>query len=195
MENNLKIPDNLRYKFAEPLGRLIAGTRKETILKVEKIFRNYLNSNVNFDFYIVGDVVTADFLSNPFLRLYVKICIIDEKTERVQFNLGQKEFFDQTIEFKNPVGTIQKENWEILRNAINSKKKILLKVTEGEEDILVLPLVLELPPKDRIKNFVFYGQPPITDSRRNIPQGIVIVDVNKSIQQTVKKYLALMRKF
>lgn len=195
MENNLKIPVDSRHKFSEPLGRLIAGTREETIAEVEKIFKSYLNSNVNFNFYIVGDIVTADFLSNPFLKSYVKICIIDEKTQRLKFKLEQVEFFDRTIEFKNPIGTIQKESWLILRNAINSKKKILLKVIEGEEDILVLPLVLELPTNDQAKNFVFYGQPPITDSRRNIPQGIVLVDVNKSIQQTVKKYLALMQKF
>ena len=70
----------------------------------------------------------------------------------------------------------------------------MLKITEGEEDLLVLPLVLEIPLEKKIKNFVFYGQPPITDSKYTIPEGIVMVSVNKTIQQGVKKYIELMEK-
>ena len=77
----------------------------------------------------------------------------------------------------------------------NLKKKTLLKITKGEEDLLVLPLVLELPLEENVKNFVFYGQPPITDSKHAIPEGIVLVDVNIEIQNKVKKYINLMEKF
>ena len=37
MDNNLNIPKNKRHRFAQPLGELIAGTRQNTLIKVEKI--------------------------------------------------------------------------------------------------------------------------------------------------------------
>ena len=70
----------------------------------------------------------------------------------------------------------------------------MLKITEGEEDLLVLPLVLEIPLEKKLQNYVFYGQPPITDSKHSIPEGIVMVKVNKIIQTGVKKYIELMEK-
>ncbi|GAG88192.1 unnamed protein product [marine sediment metagenome] len=41
MDKNLKIPTTERHKFSQPLGKLIAGTRKETISEVEERIRNY----------------------------------------------------------------------------------------------------------------------------------------------------------
>jgi len=35
MNDNLKIPPNERHKFSQPLGKLYAGTREETIVEVE----------------------------------------------------------------------------------------------------------------------------------------------------------------
>ena len=83
----------------------------------------------------------------------------------------------------------------ILRNAINSRKKSLINITEGEEDLLAIPLILELPVlNSKEKYFVFYGQPPITDSKIEIPQGIVIIEINDSIQQMVKGLIEIMEK-
>ena len=75
---------------------------------------------------------------------------------------------------------------------MSSNKRTLLKITKGEEDLLVLPLVLSITPSERVKNLVFYGQPPITDSKKTIPEGIVMVDVEKRIQKTVKKFVEIM---
>ncbi|MFW9901995.1 MAG: DUF359 domain-containing protein [Candidatus Thorarchaeota archaeon] len=195
MDYNLRIPQDKRHLFTEPLDILIAGSREETIYQVENIFKDYLKSGVELNFYIVGDIVAKDFLSNPFLREYIRVCIIDEKTQRNHINLDFKEFFKKTVEFKNPEGTINKECWKIFREVINSKKRTLIKITEGEEDLLVLPLVLELPLLENMKNFAFYGQPPITDSNFVIPEGIVIVDIDKNIQERVKQVISIMEKF
>jgi len=195
MDYNLRIPYDKRHLFTEPLDILIAGSREETIIQVENKFRDYFNSGIKLNFYIVGDIVAKDFLSNQFLKKFVKVCIIDEKTQRNHINLEFEEYFEQTIEFQNPEGTINKDCWKLFREVIRSEKRTLIKITEGEEDLLVLPLVLEVPIKEGLKNFAFYGQPPITDSKFMIPEGIVIVDVDRGVKEKVKKVISLMEKF
>ncbi|TFG22352.1 MAG: DUF359 domain-containing protein [Promethearchaeota archaeon] len=194
MEYNLRIPQDKRYEFAQPLDKLISGKREETLLKVENIIKNYIKSNLSINFYIVGDIVSKDFLANQFLKSFIKLCIIDEKTQRKKIYI-KTENFEEIIELENPEGTIQKESWSLLKTIVESKKKTLLIITKGEEDLLVLPLILKLPLEENVKNFVFYGQPPITDARTIIPEGIVLVDVNIEIQNKVKKYINLMEKF
>jgi len=192
ISNKLKIPEKDRYKFAQPLGRLIEGTRKETILQVEKIIRDYQKSIPKLKFYIVGDIVTQDFLANTYLNSFIRLCIIDERTQRNEIKIGNENFFEEIIEFENPQGSINRKSFILLEKIIQSNKKTLLKITKGEEDLLVLPLVLKLPLNKNETNFVFYGQPPITDAKFHIPEGIVIVEINKRIQRVVKKFLSIM---
>jgi uncharacterized protein (UPF0218 family) len=192
MDKNLKIPTTERHKFSQPLGKLITGTRKETILEVEERIRSYKNANFEVKIYLVGDIVTKDFLANDFLKSFVKLCIIDEKTQRNQIKIEIEDFFEEIIEFENPEGGIKKESFTLLDEIVTSNKRTLFKVIKGEEDLLVLPLVLSIPLNDTIKDLVFYGQPPITDSERQIPEGIVMVNVEKRIKKVVKKFVSLM---
>ena len=195
MDNNLRIPHDKRHLFTEPLDILIAGKREETLVEVENIFKDYIKVNPSINFYIVGDIVAKDFFANPFLKSFIKICIIDEKTQRNHISIDFEDFFEQTIEFQNPEGMIQKDCWNLFREIIKSEKKTLVSITEGEEDLLILPLVLEIPVKEGLKNFAFYGQPPITDSKFVIPQGIVIIDVDRKVQEKVKSIISIMEKF
>jgi len=192
MDKNLKIPTTERHKFSQPLGKLIAGTRKETISEVEERIRNYKKANFEVKVYLVGDIVTKDFLANDFLKSFIKLCIIDEKTQRNQIKIEVEDFFEEIIEFENPEGGIKKESFTLLDEIITSNKRTLFKVIKGEEDLLVLPLVLSIPLNETVKNLVFYGQPPITDSKHQIPEGIVMVDVEKRIKKVVKKFVSLM---
>ncbi|MFW9882014.1 MAG: DUF359 domain-containing protein [Candidatus Thorarchaeota archaeon] len=195
MDYNLRIPQDKRHLFAEPLDILIAGSRDETIVQVENIFKDYLKSAEKIFFYIVGDIVAKDFLSNQFLNKFIKVCIIDEKTQRNHINIEFEEFFEQIIKFQNPEGTINKECWKLFKEIIESGKRTLIKITEGEEDLLILPLILNIPIIKGIKSFAFYGQPPITDSSFIIPEGIVIVDIDRNIQEKVNKSITMMEKF
>jgi len=192
MGNDLKIPANQRHKFSQPLGKLIAGSREETISKVIKFLKNTKDKTLSINCYLVGDIVTQDFLNDPFLRSMVKMCIIDEKTKRAPVELEMGSFFDKIIEMENPENGINPESFEIFKSLIESNKKILIKITQGEEDLLVLPLVLSIPINKSVENFVFYGQPPVTDSKIPIPEGIVMVKVNKSIKKVVKRFVELM---
>jgi len=195
MDYNLRIPQKKRDSFAEPLDMLIAGTREDTISQVENTFKDYIESGKNVNFYIVGDIVAKDFLSNNFLKSFIKICIIDEKTQRSQIKIDFEDFFEEVIEFQNPAGTILKECWSLFKDSIKSNRKTLFKITEGEEDLLILPLILEIPIEENVGHFAFYGQPPITDSNFVIPEGIVIVDVDENIHAKVQKVIAMMEKF
>ncbi|MHA1913775.1 MAG: DUF359 domain-containing protein [Promethearchaeota archaeon] len=195
MANNLRIPQGRRRSFAEPLDMLIAGSREETIIQVENMFKDYLKSGVKLSFYIVGDIVAIDFIANTFLKSFIKICVVDEKTQRNKINIDFEDFFEEIIEIQNSVGTINKNSFELFRNVIETNKRTLIKVTEGEEDLLVLPLIVELPIKEEETCFAFYGQPPITDSEFVIPEGIVIVKVDKNIQEKVRNVLSYMKKY
>ncbi|TXT65587.1 MAG: hypothetical protein BAJALOKI3v1_90030 [Promethearchaeota archaeon] len=192
MNEKLKIPEDKRHLFAQPLDTLISGTREETIPKVVDKFRKLKIEGNNFNFYIVGDIVAQDFLANDFLRSYIRLCIIDEKTQRKNVQINGIGFFEEIRTLKNPKGTISKHSWDVLEQIISLKKRVLLKITEGEEDLLVLPLISLLPLDEQIPNFVFYGQPPITDSVYEIPEGIVVVNITKKIKKTVNKFLKFM---
>jgi len=192
MNENLKIPPNERHKFSQPLGKLYAGTREETIIEIEKAIREYLKKGFEVSVYLVGDIVTQDFLANNFLKHFISLCIVDEKTQRNHIEIEIKDFFEEIIEFENPEGGIKRESFTLLEEIVKSKKRTLLRVIEGEEDLLVLPLVLKILLNDKIKNLVFYGQPPITDSKKTIPEGIVMVDVEKRIQKVVDKFVGMM---
>ncbi|MHA1485622.1 MAG: DUF359 domain-containing protein [Promethearchaeota archaeon] len=192
MNENLKIPPNERHKFSQPLGKLYAGTREETIIEVEKAIKEYLKKGFEISIYLVGDIVTQDFLASNFLKPFISLCIVDEKTQRKHIEIEMKDFFEEIIEFENPAGGMKKESFTLLDDIVKSKKRTLLKITEGEEDLLVLPLVLSIVLNDKIKNLVFYGQPPVTDSKKSIPEGIVMVDVEKRIQKVVDKFVRMM---
>ena len=194
MANNYEIPEEERHRFAQPIGKLIPGTREETLKEVEKVIKTFLKHDYSLHFYIVGDIVTKDFLANNFLKHHIKLCVIDEMTQRKKILIETLGFFEEIIETTNPKGKIKKENVSLLERIINSEKRTLLRITEGEEDLLVIPLVNLLPLKEGRKNIVFYGQPPITDSKYPIPEGIVLVDVNKRIKRAYKKVLEFMEK-
>jgi uncharacterized protein (UPF0218 family) len=193
MDEHLKVPEDERHRFSQPLGKLYAGTRKDTILEVEKVINTFVEANLSIKVYLVGDIVTQDFLAKGFLKSFIKLCIIDGKTQRNHIKIESEDFFEDIIEFENPQGGIRKESFTLLNDIVSSDKRTLLKITEGEEDLLVLPLVLSIPLRERTKSLVFYGQPPITDSKKTIPEGIVMVDVEKRIQKAVKRFVVMMK--
>ena len=193
MNSNLKVPPNERHKFSQPLGKLYPGTREETILEVTNAIREYLKKGFDVSVYLVGDIVTQDFLASNFLKPFISLCIVDEKTQRTQIKIEVEDFFEEIIEFENPEGGIKSESFELLEHIVKSNKRTLLRITKGEEDLLVLPLVVSIPLNDKVKNLVFYGQPPITDSKKPIPEGIVMVDVEKRIQKVVDRFVRMMK--
>ena len=194
MTPSLKIPLDKRSDFAQPLGTLISGSRKETVPKVEEKFKNLIESNpdISLRFYLVGDIVVKDFLSSNFLKEHVKVAVIDEKTQRKRINIHFGDLFGKKMELKNPAGIIHEDSWVLLKNALKFEERTLIVVTEGEEDLLVIPLVLDVPMEVGVRHFVIYGQPPLTDANPPIPQGVVLVEVDKAVKERVRSLVDLM---
>jgi len=192
MNKILRLPEDRKYEFSQPLGKLISGSREETIPKIKKIINDFIRKNFNIEIYLVGDIVSQDFLKDDFLKRFVRTCVIDEKTQRSKEKSINDEFFDRLMDLENPKGTINPKSFNLFREILNSNKKSLIRVILGEEDLLVLPLILEIPLKENVKQLVFYGQPPITDSKHQIPEGVVMVEVDKKLQKVVKKFIDLM---
>lgn len=192
MNKILRLPEDRRHEFSQPLGKLISGSREETIPKIKKIINDFIRKNFNIEIYLVGDIVSQDFLKDDFLKRFVRTCVIDEKTQRSKEKSINDEFFDRLMDLENPKGTINPKSFNLFREILNSNKKSLIRVILGEEDLLVLPLILEIPLKENVKQLVFYGQPPITDSKHQIPEGVVMVEVDKKLQKVVKKFIDLM---
>ena len=78
------------------------------------------------------------------------------------------KFSREVVEVSNPQGTITSQSCEILQNAVTLKKRLGV-VVEGEEDLLVLPLMAMTP----FGSIIVYGQPregmvviTVTDERR-----------------------------
>jgi uncharacterized protein (UPF0218 family) len=190
MSDKLKIKSDQRQKYSQPLGDLITGTRLETIPRVIEILKN-VKSKIQI--YLVGDIVTKDFLNNPFLKDLIQISIIDEKTKRESINADFESFFEEIIEFENPEGTINPDSFDLLKKISVTEKRTLLKIIRGEEDLLVLPLTLVLPLSKTSKRYIFYGQPPITDRKPPLPEGIVMVELNRHVKKLVSRLIAIMQ--
>ena len=72
----------------------------------DRIAEAVKNIDADIQIYLVGDIVTTDFLNNHFLKDKVQVAIIDEKTKRESVNADFEDFFEEIIEFENPEGTI-----------------------------------------------------------------------------------------
>ncbi|MCH8905609.1 MAG: DUF359 domain-containing protein [Candidatus Heimdallarchaeota archaeon] len=139
----------LRSELSNPQGELIKGNIEETT----PILISRLKDRAN-KILAVGDVVTELLIDNgiePFL------IVTDGKTKRQE--LEQWKVYDnyQILESICPAAEINKTTWLTIRNIANqisSEKKFHLKI-DGEEDLLVLPIILEFP----VGYIIIYGQP------------------------------------
>lgn len=167
--NNYFLPQNQRIYFKKPLGKIIQS-QKNVIAFVQNLF-----SDKNIPKIIsVGDATTEVLTS---LSLMPDIAIIDEHIQRERVSLLKLEDFI-VLEAINEAGYIMRNAWNIIADSIKIEdNKIVIKIT-GEEDLLVLPTILEAP----LDSKVLYGQPN---------EGLVVVSVTEEIKQNVCE---LMRK-
>ena len=122
----------------------------------------------------VGDVVSRHMIEwgIPLNVLVVDNRTMREPTEPVKVNV------DQTINVKNPAGTITDEAWDAIKQAFKLNGLVRVMV-DGEEDLLTVVTVLSAP-----KNaFVVYGQPHV---------GVVVVKVTEETQRNMQRIVDLM---
>ena len=147
-------------------GKPLFGAETEIKEKLQKIIEKNKYSAV---------ITVGDYCSH---HLPSDIKIFDKRVRR--------EAFDQkhrcSLNVKNPAGTIQKESWGAVREAIAKTANLCV---DGEEDLLVIPAVILAKPK----TLVIYGYPE---------KGICLLEANlknKTIFRLILKkfFLAVKR--
>jgi uncharacterized protein (UPF0218 family) len=150
------------------LGELYRGEPTETITKLRDklIVKPPLLA-------VVGDFVAANVIA---AGLFPDIVVVDNKTLRAQIKPivhGLKE-----INVPNEAATINAKAWLALRTAVTLKRRVAI-VVEGEEDLLVLPLLAEMP----LGSVIAYGQPH---------EGLVAVTVSEERRDWARGFLNRM---
>lgn len=187
-------PGEIRKTFSDPTnfgGHLFPGPPAIAIpqaLKwVTELSQKSPRSSDKPRIICVGDVVSRFFLRDlNDWHSNLKYCFVDGNTQR-----GEK--FDvashlptswEVIEKNNPAGVIEEDFFEFIRSTRDDEAQYLIWVT-GEEDLLVIPSVLEYP-----NGFIFYGQPPLTDAGKSIPAGCVAINSSEIVRQTFSEILS-----
>ncbi len=119
----------------------------------------------------VGDTLTRTLLARD---IYPRLAIVDCREKRVTTACPEPPSGYKVLRTWNPPATITSEAISVLSEALRVEKAFI--VVDGEEDLLVLPLVLLAP----IDSIVAYGQPG---------QGIVLVHVNRRTKQVAYSLL------
>ncbi|HET9946668.1 MAG TPA: DUF359 domain-containing protein, partial [Patescibacteria group bacterium] len=156
-----RLPSFLRAELQKPFGPVIRSFPSE--VSGERMVT-------------VGDITTK--LANKEQKNQW-LSVIDFTVERKPFFTNIHELnFDGSEELHtivNSAATITSEIWNVLKDMESTKRHIVL--VTGEEDLLVLPLIIFLP----LGMNIFYGQPG---------QGMVWVVVSEETKQKAKALLA-----
>jgi uncharacterized protein (UPF0218 family) len=138
---------------------------------------------------VVGDVAAAGLLGSETFAPNLKLLFIDGMTQRgEQLTLVAEDF--QQITVRNPRGGIAVDAIAVIGRLVAGGRAAVCLV-EGEEDLLVLPLILEVAPG----SLVAYGQPPVTDlgaGEGGVPAGLVVIEVTPEVQARARELLARM---
>jgi GTP-dependent dephospho-CoA kinase len=182
---NYSITKESRGLLAKPMGTLLEGTVEENIKKAPKWFNdNYPISDKKFNVICVGDVVSEAFIKSKELAPHLKMCLVDGQTKRKTYQIEGGKVLPNKITIENEPGTISSSATQKLKDLVNDNQKYLVWV-EGEEDLLVMPLIL----LSKDNTYIVYGQPPITDMGTKIPAGMVIITVNDAMRKKVSEIL------
>jgi len=164
-----RVGDRTKTRLKHPIGQLIVGGPDETVPQLIDIIHRHDPRKI----IAVGDVVSLALRQRG---VNAAIYVTDHKTERKSINksiVGLRE-----VIIRNPPGVIMREAIRVLRRVLDQDEPTVVLV-DGEEDLLVLPLVLYSP----IGSIVVYGQPLV---------GMVVVIVSLDSKNMVSDLLKVM---
>jgi uncharacterized protein (UPF0218 family) len=157
----VRLTENLRDQLKKPLGILIvdSNTTKENISK-----------NIPKTAFVitVGDATTDKLIQfgfNPSLQIVDSL----EKRSKRELPKGQCETILTCV---NPAGEITDESISVIRRALDMTPPVRIVVT-GEEDLLVLPVIIYAPDN----SIILYGQPN---------EGLVIVAMTEQLRNRAR---------
>ena len=158
----------MRSDLKVPLGELYKGEPKDTAARLKR----KLEVKPPL-FAVVGDFVAANIIG---AGLSPNIVVVDGRTLKVE--VAPVEHGLKEIHVPNKASTINVEAWLVLRAAVTLKRRVAV-IVEGEEDLLVLPLLAEMP----IGSVIAYGQPH---------EGLVVVTVSEERRDWARGFLNQM---
>ncbi|TLX73302.1 MAG: DUF359 domain-containing protein [Thaumarchaeota archaeon] len=163
----MHLPDNLRDKLKKPLGILLkdSDVTKESILK---------NIPIGSFVISVGDATTEKLLKYGIIP---SLQILDGLERRVKREMPLANV-KTTLNCTNPPAEITTESLNTIKKAFQSSTPVRITVI-GEEDLLVLPVVVFAPEN----SVVLYGQPN---------EGLVIVPINAEIRNKAQSIMDSM---
>ncbi len=165
----LILPVRMRPELKEPLGDLIEGEPGEAMARLKEILRE----KVPPMFASVGDFVTANALE---ACLDPDIIVIDHRIMRA--DVDPLEHDRPEIFVRNQPGTINAGAYRALEGAVTLKRRLAV-IVEGEEDLLVLPLMAVMPEG----SVIVYGQPG---------KGVVVVTIDEERRRWVLDFMNRM---
>jgi len=168
MQTRLLTPA-LREKLKSPLGKLIRGSFDETMRKLRELVEKEGPSMI----VSVGDVVSENMMKQG---IFPQVIIVDNKVMRQTIKPISVQNY-QTLEMKNPPGTLTDEALSVIQQALKQRRTKVL--VDGEEDLLTLVAVLHAPQN----SFVIYGQPH---------EGIVVIKVTEPKKKMVRQIVEAM---
>jgi GTP-dependent dephospho-CoA kinase len=170
---SLVLPDNLRSRLKEPLGKLYRCNGIECVRAMEAELRKA--SKV----IAVGDV-TAYYLLEA--SVMPDLLIVDHKTKRASTPEHVKSCVKcddyKTVEVVNPAASLTPELIALIKDSLQSESKTRI-VVDGEEDLATLPVILYAPEGAA----VVYGQPN---------EGSVLVIVTESKREEIRSLMDRM---
>lgn len=155
----LRLPQDKRLHFKAPFGVLYPD--------IKSILHKLAGKSV----YTVGDVVTFNLVQSGIIPA---IAIIDGQSMREPF-FGSPGDFPRCYRARNPSGTLTSELLDVIQKAVEVPDALIF--VEGEEDLAVIPLVLEAP----LGTIILYGQPG---------EGVVLCDVIPETKQKAREMLS-----
>lgn len=159
----------MRVDLKTPLGELIRGDVSDNVV----VLREMLEEKKPPCFATVGDYVTFYIMESG---LNPDLAVVDHRVMRQ--DVDPFKFIREKVAVINPAGTIKAEAQRVLWDAITLKKRLGV-VVEGEEDLLVLPLMTMMP----IGSVIVYGQPR---------EGMVVVTLTEERRRWAKDFMAEM---
>lgn len=166
------LPQELRSELKSPLGLLISGPVNVTMSSLRDLISSIKPRKV----ISVGDIVSRNMLENG---LKVDIFIVDNRSMRKPIE-PLRSRADRVLTLTNPAGTITKEAWRIIGDAMNSEGTVEILV-DGEEDLLTIVAVLLAPEN----SLVIYGQPG---------EGVVVIKVDEGSKRRMLEILDRMER-
>ncbi len=166
----LNLPVSMRAELKKPLGKLLTGPPSETV----NLLRRVLTQKKPPYFAVVGDFTSKNVLD---AGLEPDLVVVDNRVMRSEVppvDLGER----RRIAVFNQAGTVEPGAWSALEEAVILKSRASV-IVEGEEDLMVLPLISLTP----IGSLIVYGQPR---------EGMVVVEVTEKMKGWAEDFLSRM---